>query len=153
VEPPTGDKDIYQKDAYEKIERLLLYPVLYRVFHGPKKFSLTGTILARLNRAELGDRVCFILANFLISQFRGTVIIPDFGFYAHKGHANLIRQNRLIAGINSFAEVPDLEPLLLQIKQKVGHRTTAKDAETLAGYCGFPRGTNGYASYLETCLS
>lgn len=108
--------------AYQKIQTLLLSPVLERVLTSPPNFSLTGTILARLNRAELGDFDCFVLANLLISQYRGTVIIPDFGFYACGFHSSLIRQDRLTAGINSFDEVAKLRPLLIQIQEKIGRR-------------------------------
>jgi hypothetical protein len=38
--------------------------------------------LARLNRKEIGDDDAKITANILISQFKGQIVIDDFGFYA-----------------------------------------------------------------------
>jgi hypothetical protein len=147
--PPSKEN----ADAYQKIQTLLLSPVLYNVLNGSTNMSFKGTIIARLNRAELGDFDCFVLANLLISRFEGTVVVPDFGFYAHPGHRMLIRQNRLVAGINSFAEVPALKNDLVMIDNKIGARCTAEDAETLALYCsGYARGTDGFSTYVERCI-
>ena len=81
------------------------------------------------------------------------VIIPDFGFYAHKGHASLIRQHRLVAGVNTLSEVPQLAPLLLTIDEKIAAHSTADDAKTLAGYTGMLPGTNAYNHFIETCIT
>jgi hypothetical protein len=134
--------------AYQMIERLLLSPVLERVLNHPTNMSFKGTLIARLNRAELGDFDCFVLGNLLISQYEGQVVIPDFPFYAHKGHSTLIRQNRLSAGINAFDEVPQLRNQLMQIETKIGSRCTPDDAELLALYAGIPRGTNAFNDFI-----
>ena len=138
--------------AYQKIQRLLLSPVLERVLNRPTNFSFKGTILARLDRAALGDFDCFVLANLLVSLYPGQVIIPDFGFYAHKGHASLIRQHRLVAGVNSLSEVPQLAQQLLTMDTKIASHSTADDAKTLAGYTGMLPGTNAYNHFIETCI-
>lgn len=122
--------------AFMMVQRLLLSPVLSNVLTRTTNVSFKGTILARLDRATLGDFDAFVLGNLLISQYAGTVVIPDFGFYAHKGHKSLIRQNRLIAGVNSFDEVPDFESQLLMIEKKVPSQCTPDDAKTLALYEG-----------------
>jgi hypothetical protein len=137
------------EDAYQKIRTLLLSPVLERVLNGGTDFSIDGTIVARLDRAVLGDFDCFVLANLLVSQYQGTVVIPDFGFYATRFHVSLIRQNRLVAGINSFDEVQDLKSQLVLIETKVGSRCTPDDAEILAMYAGITPGTNGYNDFIQ----
>jgi hypothetical protein len=146
VDPPASNTDIYQKDAFEKIERLLMYEVLETFLDRPTNLSFTvrrqgkrdtpKTIIAKLDRAALGDRVCFVLANFLIANYSGTVVIPDFGFYQCPFHRQLIRDRRLIAGVNSLVEVPKFKQDLLLFDQKSASHCTLEDAELLADYMG-----------------
>lgn len=141
--------------AHQMIARLLLSPVLERVLNHPTNMSFKNTIIARLDRAVLGDFDCFVLGNLLISQYAGQVVIPDFGFYAHPGHSTLIRQNRLIAGINSLSEfdgMPKLKNKLMQIETKIGSRCTSDDADVLALYAGKRRGTEGFSAYADECM-
>lgn len=140
------------EDAYQKIQTLLLSPVLENVLTRSTNFSFKGTIIARLNRAELGDFDCFVLANLLISNYPGTVVIPDFGFYACPFHVKLLRQNRLVAGINSFDEVPKLKNQLLLIADKTGSSCTPNDAKTLALFAGIPPDTNAYADFIQSSI-
>jgi hypothetical protein len=44
--------------------------------------------------AVLGEDDARILGSLLISQFKGQIIVPDFGFYARDFHASLIREKR-----------------------------------------------------------
>lgn len=143
------------KDAYNKLQRLLISPVLGPILTASPRlnFSLKGTLIARLNRKELGEFDAFFLGNLLISRYPGTVIIPDFGFYAADFHISLIRQNRLIAGLRSFEEVPELKTDLVQIGTKVGSQCTPDDAEVLAAYSGYPKGTDGYSTYVQSCVT
>ncbi len=145
---PRATKDPAQLDAYQKIQTLLLSPVLERVLNTAIDFPPKGIILARLNRAELGDFVCFVLANLLIAQYAGQIVVPDFGFYGCAHHASLIRQDRLIAGVNFLDETKLRNPLLL-IEKKIGHHCTAEDAEVLAGYSGYGRDSKGYADVVK----
>lgn len=138
--------------AYQKIQRLLLSPVLKNVLNHPTNMSFKGTVIARLDRALLGDFDCFVLGNLLISQYQGTVVVPDFAFYAHLGHAALIRQDRLIAGVTSFDEVPGLKSQLLQIQTKIGSRCTPDDAKLLALYAGIPPGIGAYSDFIHACI-
>lgn len=153
IPEPKNTKDTGLTDAYQKIQTLLLSPVLYRVFERATNFPLNATILARLNRAELGDFDCFVLANLLISHYPHQVVIPDFGFYGRLHHTNLIRQNRLIAGVTSLSRVsPELREELLLIPDKVGAKCTAEDAETLAGYSRHRKGSEGYIDLVEQLI-
>lgn len=151
--PQRIDKIFYKQteeneDAYQKIQTLLFSPVLQNVLCRPTNFSFSGTILARLNRAELGDFDCFVLGNLLISQYKGQVVLPDFGFYGAPHHTSLIRQNRLIAGVRYLDESP-LKNELLLIKDKTGKQCLYKDAETLAQYAGMLPGNNAYNDWVE----
>lgn len=141
------------RDAFQKIQTLLLSPLLSNVINRPTNLSFKGTILARLNRAELGDFDCFFLANLLIQQYPGPVVIPDFGFYSCPFHVNLIRQDRLIAGVNAFDEVPRFRNQLIQFKNKVGSRSTPEDAAVLANYAGLTRETNIYNEFIQRSLN
>lgn len=146
-------KDPYERDAHRKIERILLSPVLEPVLNRASNMSFKGSIIARLDRAELGDFDAFVLGNLLMSLFDGPVIVPDFGFYASPFHVRLIRQNRLIAGIRAFDEVPKLKNHLLQIEEKIGVRCTPDDARLLALYDRMPFGTIGYGDYIAERIS
>jgi len=76
---------------------LLQSPVLKNVLCKPTNFSFKtkSLILARINRAELGDFDALILALFLIEQSKGQVIVPDFGFYGRDVHVSLMREERI----------------------------------------------------------
>lgn len=148
--PDTNDTEY----AYQKIQTLLLSPVLNDVLCRPTNVSFTGIILARLDRAKLGDFDCFVLANLLIQQYRGQIVIPHFDFYAAPHHMALIRQNRLIAGVTVLNRLPEIiRTEVLLVSDKTGSRSTADDAETLARYSGIAPGTNAYADFIQRCLA
>lgn len=146
-------------DAWQKITTILLSPVLNAVLNGSPRlsFPFTGTILARLDRAALGDFDCFVLGNLLIAEYPGTIVIPDFGFYAHQAHKALIRQGRLVAGVNFLDEAPQLRNALLLIETKVPSRSTIDDAKTLAAFSGLrpdlSRDDNEYNRFVDAALS
>lgn len=135
------------------IDDLLLSPILRHVLCRPSNFRLTGSVVARLDRAVLGDFDAFLLAALLIGQVKGQLIVPDFGFYGRDMHTSLIRQNRLTAGLNFLDEVPDkLRSTLLSIKDKHISETTYKDAETLAKYARLEPGTRGFADFVQEAV-
>jgi hypothetical protein len=143
-------------EATETVNDVLVSPVLRRVLCNPTNFSFNprSVILARINRAELGDFDALVLGLLLIAQFKGQIVVPDFGFYGRDLHASLIRQNRLIAGVNALAELtPRLRQTVLLIKDKVPSSTTGDDAETLALYAGMPRGTNKFNEYVQQAIA
>jgi hypothetical protein len=149
-----GDKrDPAAQDAYQKIATLLLSPVLRSVLCKPTNFSMKGIVLARLDRGVLGDFDAFVLAALLISQFEGQVIIPDFGFYGREHHISLIRQERLVAGVNTLSELPlRLQQALLTVPDKVASRTTSEDAEILAKYRGFVPHTIEHSDFIQEAM-
>nr|WP_299912305.1 hypothetical protein [Sphingomonas bacterium] len=153
-----GDtKDPGEAEAQALLDNVLFSPVVRSVLCEPANFALTGTILARLNRAELGDEDCYVMGNLLASLYRGTVVIPDLGFYAHPGHRTLIRQDRLIAGVNSLDELPEFRSQLLTITRKEGSHCTWRDAEELAGYAGLrpdpARVNNEYNRFVDAAIA
>jgi hypothetical protein len=80
-----------------------------------------------------------VIANILISQFKGPVVIDDFGCYAREHHAALIRQNRLIAGVYTLSELPDKLRDRAVLMPMVGRGCNFEDAQTLAKYQGLRR--------------
>jgi hypothetical protein len=83
------------QEAKGVVEDILLSPLLRKALRKPlPRWFLSGsTIVARLNRNEIGDDDARIIANILISQFKGPVVIDDFGFYGRRQHAALIRED------------------------------------------------------------
>ena len=152
--PGKAVKDTGALDAHQKIQTLLLSPVLKRFLCNPTNFSLQGIVLAQLDRSRLSEFDCFVIANLLISNYPGQVVIPDFGFYACAFHSSLIRQRRLIAGVNFLDEVPALKNNLLLIETKLARHASAGDAEILADLCsGFARGQKGHTDFIQDAVS
>jgi hypothetical protein len=142
-------------EATETVNDVLASPVLRRVLCNPTNFSFNprSVILARVNRAELGDFDALVLGLLLMAHFEGQVVVPDFGFYGRELHVSLIRENRLIAGINTLAELtPKLRQSVLLIPQKMSRGTTYEDAETLARYNRLAPGTNGFNDFVAEAL-
>jgi hypothetical protein len=120
------------------LDELLFTDLMRGVLCSGKDFAFSGRntkVFARINRAELGEFDALVLGLLLISRFGGQVIVPDFGFYGREAHINLIRESRLIAGVNALSELtPRLRQAVLLMPDKVGSGATFEDAETLARY-------------------
>jgi hypothetical protein len=70
-----------EEEAVGAVEDILFSPLLRRVLCGRGfSFSPDAKILARVNRAALGDFEAKAIGLFLIDHCRGQVVIPDFGF-------------------------------------------------------------------------
>jgi hypothetical protein len=126
-------------EAHDTVWDILQSPVLKRVLCNPTNFSFNprSVILARVNRAELGEFDALFLGLFLMLQFKGQIVVPDFGFYGREAHASLIREERLIAGVNFLSELPpNLRRRALLIENKMPMGATYEDAELLAKYRG-----------------
>lgn len=159
-----GEEEIWKRkrentpedEARAMIEDLLTSPVLRNVLCNDTNFSFNrnSRILARINRAELGDFDALVLGLFLMFHFKGQLVIPDFGFYGRDVHTNFLRQNRLIAGVHFLDELsPALQRNILLIKDKVASRATFQDAATLAQYdCKFPPHTDGYDTFIKAAM-
>jgi hypothetical protein len=133
-------------EARATIDDLLLSPVLTNVLCKTTNFSFRGgnppsSVVAKIDRAQLGDFDAFVLASLLIGQSKGQVIVPDFGFYGRDFHTALIRQNRLTAGVNFLQELTlPLQQAVLSMQDKTLCRLTREDAERLIFYTDNPLG-------------
>lgn len=147
-------------DAYQKLKTIMLSPVLKSVLCKSVNFRVKGrhtdkgVVLARLDRATLGDFDCFLLGNLLISAYKGHVIIPDFGFYSCPFHVSLMRQGRLTAGLHFLDEVPPkIRQNLLLNGPRIANGCSFDDAEELARWdCRHVKHTNGYDAFIERCM-
>lgn len=117
-----------------KIRRLLLSPVLRHMLCEPTNFPFreSSTILARVNRAELGPFDALAVTLFLMTQYSGQIIIPTFGRYAREYHEALLDEGRLIAGVNFLDELPPRLRRLALLYETVPSGTTYHDACALA---------------------
>lgn len=138
-------------DAHQKIQTLLLSPVLKPFLTRATNFSLDGIILARLDHT-LAPFDRFVIANLLISNYAGPVVIPDYGRYACAFHGELIDEGRLRAGVNFLDETP-LKDKLLLMEEKLARRCLSDDAEVLAQYAGHMRGTNAFTDFVSHAVS
>lgn len=138
------------------VEDILASPVLRNVLCGHKNmFSLNprSVVVARLNRAELGDFDALVLGLILMNLYEGQVVVKDFGFYGRDAHLSLIREKRLICGVNYLGELsPKLRRGVLLIKDKKAYRCIVEDAELLAEFSGKARGTEGFSSFVQEAI-
>jgi hypothetical protein len=139
---------------------LLASPILRRVLCSEGNgFSFGGPnskISARLNRVELGDFDALVLGLLLMSHAKSQLIVPDFGFYGRDIHTRLVREERLVAGINFLGELsPALRKTVLLIEEKIPSGATVEDAEELAKYVrpSLGRDTNKYRAFLEDAIA
>jgi hypothetical protein len=105
------------------IDDLLVSPVLRRMLCNPSdqfSFKPRSTILAKVDRVALGEFDALVIGLLLMAQFKGQLVVPDLGFYGRDIHTSLIREERLIAGVNFLAELPSkLRQSVLSIEDKV----------------------------------
>lgn len=149
------------KGVKEEVEgmigELLFTDVLRDALCSENDFAFTGKntkVFARINRAEMGEFDSLVLGLFLMAHFKGQLVVPDFGFYGREAHVSLIREKRLIAGVNSLSELaPKLRHNILLIEEKVAKGTTLEDAETLAAYAKLARGTNGFNEFVQDAIA
>lgn len=141
--------------AHGKVQRLLRSPVLKRMLTSPTNFSFKprSSILARVNRAELGEFDALAIGLLLMSHYKGQLVVPDFGFYAREHHSALLRENRLIAGVNFLEELPHKLRRLCLLQPTVPSGAIFEDAETLASAAQLIRGTNEYNDFVHQAMS
>lgn len=135
---------------------ILASPLLRKVLCNPTNFSFkpSSKILARINRAELGEFDSLVLGVLLMSHYRGQVVVPDLGFYGRDIHVSLVRQERLIGGVNFLSEFPEkLRKNCLLIKEKTLTRATPEDAETEAKLRGLVRGTVAFNDFVGAAVA
>lgn len=153
----TGALTAADDEARAMLEDLLFTPELRKPLTGANrifKMHEHSLILARLNRAEIGDFAALVLGFILISIHNGPIIIPDFGFYGREAHINLIRENRLIAGVNFLGELPlRLRQALLLVKDRTAKGALYEDAVLLAQFRGYVQHTNEFNDYVREAMT
>lgn len=136
----TFDKVTGTIETQALVADVLFSPVVRSVLCSPRRrfpFKPRAWNYARIDRKELGDRDALVLGFFLISHFQGQLIIPDFGFYGRDAHVALIREDRLIAGLNFLDELPErLRNAALLIEEKDAAGALYDDAVLLAKFAG-----------------
>lgn len=156
ISPPDKKATTGHIWAYSKVRRMLRSPVLKRVLCNPTNFSFNprSVIVARVSRKELGEFDALVLGLFLMAHFKGQLVVPDFGFYGRDAHVSLLREGRLIAGVNVLGELPPkLRQNGLLVKDKIASGATHEDAETLAAYAGHARATNAFNEFVQGAMA
>jgi hypothetical protein len=156
IEPPDKRSSTGHIWAYGKIQRILRSPVLRRMLCEQTNFTFNrnSVILARVNRAELGEFDSLMVGLLLMAEFKGQLVVPDLGFYGRDTHTGLIREGRLIAGLNYLDELtPKLRRSVLSIQDRVAQGALYDDAETLALHSGLVRGTIAYGDYVSGAMA
>lgn len=154
IEYDTSDA---HQEAKGMIDDLLLSDIVKDFLCNPTNFPLDGIVLAKLDRSVLDPFDAYLIATFLISSYKGHVVVPDFGFYGHKGHLSLIYQGRLSAGVNFLDEPkdPDLRQALLRM-EKYPSRCLYDDAVRLAKFAGLipdpTREDNPFNRFVKTAI-
>jgi hypothetical protein len=82
------------------------------------------------NRAELGEFDALVIGLLLMAQFKGQIVVPDFGFYGRDLHSILIREERLIGGVDFLDQLPPKLRQLAVLMDTVPSGTTFEDGET-----------------------
>jgi hypothetical protein len=142
--------------AHGKVRRILRSPVLRKVFCERPNFTFKrGSVnQARINRAELGTFDANALGLFLIANFSGQIIVPNFGPYVRPFHSSLIDEQRLIAGVRTLSQLKGELRDAMMLMEKVGQGCTYDDAQELAKYdCKHPPHTDGYDTFIKSVMA
>jgi hypothetical protein len=153
-----GGKSDEEKEAVAIIADLLISPLLKGILCKPTSFSFRSgnppsSIIARIDRADVGEHDARILGALLISEFKGQIIVPDFGFYARNFHTSLIREDRLIAGVYTLSELDEKLRHQCLLNEKIPLQCTWDDASVLARYEGLVPHENRYNDYIGSAMS
>ena len=144
------------EEATNIIKAILFFKTVRHALTGTKHifpFKKEARICALLDRAKIGEKPALIIAFMLMSFYKGQIIIPDGGFYLRDAHSNLVREERLIAGVRYLSELPlQLRKSVLLIKDKIPSHVLYEDAVTLAELAGYVRDTMGYSDSIAAAM-
>jgi hypothetical protein len=111
-----------KEEVEEMVDELLFTDVARSCLCSDRDFAFSGKnrkVFARLNRVELGDDDALAIGLFLLTRYKGQVIIEDGGFYLRDMHVSLIREGRLITRVNHLEELPlKLRKTALQMSER-----------------------------------
>jgi hypothetical protein len=151
----TSDDD---KEVRRVVKNVLLSPLLKKMLRKPipRWLNSGSTVLARLNRKEIGDFDAQIIANILMLVFKGPVAIEDFGGYARDHHARLIREGRLIARVRKLSQLPEKIEDVRHLMENVPIGCSYDDAVKLASEARLKpdpdRKNNDYNEFIKTAM-
>lgn len=138
--------------AYGKIRRILRSPLLNRMLSG-KDFTFGKRTLAHVDPAKLTLFDAQTVTFFLMASYPGQLVLPSYGLYAREMHAQLILEDRLIAGVNTLSELPPQLRQLALLQETIACGTTAADAQTLADKDSmYGRGTVDYGDKVSEAM-
>lgn len=141
--------------AYGKVRRIMRSPVLRKMLTARTAFQFNPKVvtMARINRAALGEFDSLAVALFLMMQFKGQIVLDDGGFYLRDMHSALMRENRLIFGVNSLEELPTKIRRMVSTTEREAHGASYDDAVQLALYAGYQRGANDFNDEVEKAMA
>jgi len=166
IELPYALKSINKLDKLSGTEELdmirrglLFSSTIRHILCSPKQsvsFNPRAKLIARLNRSELGDDDALLIGQLLISEYKGLVVIPHLEFYGKDFHTYLIREDRLIAGIDTFANVtPKLRSALMTMDITPNH-CLYRDAVLIAELSRLRpdplRADNEYTTFIDQAM-
>lgn len=160
ISPSLDRLKTKDEDALIVMKDILFNPTVRNVLCSTERtqfdFRMKPVVIVRLHRKELGDKDALILAFFLIAQWPGQIIIEDFGFYGRDAHISLIRENRLIAGVNYLNELPPrLRRAMFSIEDVELRNTLYEDAVEMVRFAHDAAGnpllpdTVGYSDFIK----
>jgi hypothetical protein len=153
------DDDGIPKEMRAEVEGIvgdvLVSPTVRRMLCETPNFTFNRNCvnLARVNRAELGEDDALVIGLLLMAQFKGQIVVPDLGFYGRDIHAALIRENRLIGGVNVLDELPEELRKRSLLMERVPAGATFEDAETLALQARLVRGTMEFQDFVYAAMA
>jgi hypothetical protein len=148
------DKVDGNEEVRELMDDVLVSPVLKRMLCNPTNFSFKprSTILAKVDREALGEFDALVVGLLLMAQFRGQLVVPDLGFYGRDIHTALVRENRLIGGVNFLDELPERLRQRMLLMETAPAGVTFEDAETLAHHARLVRGTVEFNDFVFAAM-
>jgi len=144
-------------DEIVRLEKDILFAEVTRkalTYHRPFTFKKNTLSIARISRAKLGLKDARILTYFLMSYYKGQIILPDAGDYLTDTHINLLLEKRLIFSVTYLKELPEkFKRAALIRSQRIPSKTNYEDAAELATYdCPFPPHTDGYDTFIKKAM-
>lgn len=106
----------------------------------------------RINGSELGDFDAPVLGLLLMAHPKRQIVVPDLLLWS-KMSCSLHKRESSHCRREPLGELPVIlrqSALLIEAKEVSG--ATMQDAETLAEYAGFVKGTQGFTDYVQSAV-
>jgi len=123
-----------------KVGKLLMSPTLRNIFGQQfSTFSLSAPkiVIAKLDRAKLGDLTTYLLGSLLIARSVNHTYVHQLGFFSSDHLAAHITRGNFTVTVDFLDQLtPKLRQTVLQFDQKYVFKTNRDDAQELAFYVG-----------------